>query len=315
MTVLQVPPRYEIFMKLMDDQLDHFWRASGPDKFVTDVADWRALPHNVRRRIKMCVHILAHMDIEILGNLGAIMSELPHANEMMAINMCIDVQRMMENIHTIAYDRIDRELEHDLDDGDMVHIREKVEHLSSYAGQDLPTQILAQSCAEGISFLTLFPIFYYLRKMGILPETCTINDEVLRDENIHTRIFITLYNTLTKDGTMERLPQSRAHEIIRSFVEAEDRLAMAIYGSMDPDEEEFFTVMNVPNSMTYTRIAANSVTQALGYDILYPDVADSNPFPFVNQSVMDTLVGFFDRDSAEYGIRVDHEYESDSDPE
>lgn len=299
-------------MRLMDDQLDHFWRPSGSDKFTTDITDWKSIPHNIRHRIKICIHLLAHMDIEILGNLGSITSILP-SNDTLAISMCIDSQRMMENIHTVAYDRIDRELEHPLEESDLVHIQDKVNHLSSYTDMDLSTQILAQSCAEGISFVTLFPIFYYLRKKGILPETCIINDEVLKDENLHTRMFITLYKVLSEDGSIVPLDQYRAYEIISSFVDTEDKMADIIYGGMSKEEMNFFTVMNASNSKIYTRIVANSVTRALGYDIIYPE--EQNPFPFVNQSVMDTLVGFFDRDSSEYGIRTDHHYDSDSDPE
>ncbi len=315
MSALNVPTQYQVFISMMDDQHDHFWRPSGSDKFTTDVADWAKLSDKVKWRIKMCIHLLAHMDIEVLSNLSSISDLMTDAKDALAITFCIDAQRNMENIHTIAYDRIDRELEHPLGNMDISQIKEKVDHISSFSHADLRTQIMAQALAEGVSFVTLFPIFYYLRKKGILPETCTINDEVLRDENLHTRMFITLYDVLANCGYYDRLKQDQAHEMIASFVETEDTIASYIYGDQDDEEKEFFTVMNVENNKTYTRMVANSVTKALGYDILYPDVTETNPFPFVNQSVMDTLVGFFDRDSAEYGIRTDHYYDSDSEPE
>jgi ribonucleotide reductase beta subunit family protein with ferritin-like domain len=73
--------------------------------------------------------------------------------------------------------------------------------------------------------------------------------------------------------------------------------------------------MNADNCKTYTRITANFVLKALGYEELYTVSAASNPFHFVNDSLLNTVIGFFDTDSADYGMVTDHHYESDSDPE
>ena len=316
MPALSIPARYQPFQQFLDDQLDHFWRAPNGDRFTEDRSNWREMDTGVRHRVKICIHLLAYMDIEIIDNIQIITDLVAGVDaDTRIIGICLDAQKLMEGVHTLAYDRIDRELEHELTPEDMSCIGDKVHQLGTYRDKDVSTQLVAQVCAEGISFVTLFPIFYYLRKMGILPETCTINDEVLRDENMHTKTFITMYKVFSEDKVIPTLPENEVHAIIRDFVSVEDRLAETIYGRQGDTERAFFTVMTASNSKTYTRIIANTVLKSLGYSTIYDVHGEDNPFPFVDQGLINTLVGFFDRESAEYGIRTDHYYDSDSDPD
>lgn len=308
--------KFEVFQQLLNEQRDHFWVPPGMDKFKDDTTSWWQMNPKVRYRIKLANHLLAKLEPEIVVNLdiilGDIIKKLPNSE---VISRCIRFQQAMEDIHTEAYDRIDRELTSYIRHQDLEKLRKKVQQLQKYRDSSASVSLVAQTCCEGISFVGLFPLYSYLRKDMNLPETCLTNLEVLKDENMHTKVFYTLYRILVDLGLIERLPQKEVYEIVSSFIEIEDEIAELIYGNQDEEEKRFFTVMNNDNYKTYARITANFVLKALGYEELYDVSVSDNPFHFVNDSLLDTVIGFFDTDSADYGMITDHHYISDSDPE
>jgi hypothetical protein len=112
---------------------------------------------------------------------------------------------------------------------------------------------------------------------------------------------------------LPRLTETQVHEMVEDFVRVEDMASDGVLGNMSKEESSFFLIMSAENSKIYTRIVANSILTALGYNPLYTYTSNDNPYPFVDQSFVNTLTSFFDRDNTDYGLDVDHEYEDESD--
>lgn len=332
-----VHPWCKQFEELYDKQLDHFWRKPSPDKFSKDRSDWEKMKPDIKQRIKYVVHILNRMEPEIVDNVDDISmllrKVLPRSiiEQMDPIFGMIASQTTMEFEHRRSYALIDSIL--GSEKKEVPFLDEKVRVISKWRAtsdndytnfsekdrEKLSIAILGTVFSEGLVFNTLFSFFLYLQKLGLIPTTCITNEEVRVDENLHTQFYIALYFSLTSmkgaDGNtlIPRLPQGKVHEMLMDFVRVEDMATETVLGNMSEEEKDFFLIMNVDNSKLYTRIVANSILDALGYDTIFKCDKDDNPYTFVNQSLIHTLASFFDRDSVDYGLDVDHAYEDESD--
>lgn len=315
------------FETLLNSQLDHFWKKPAADKFSKDLSDWHVLPLDVKRRVKRVLTALNRMEPEIIDNVDDISSLMKKALPdivpgMDPIFAMLAAQTTMEFEHRRSYALIDSILAlPDREKGDYPFLEKKVDVISKWRKTStdlkkaLSTAILGNVLSEGLVFNTLFSFFFYLKKDGLLPTTCVTNEEVLTDENLHTSFFITMYRIFTERGYIPRLSSQEVHEMIENFVSVDDMAADEILGNMSVRGKAFFLVMTPENSKKYTRIVANSILDALGYDRLYKVSASDNPYSFVDQSLIHSLTSFFDKDSADYGLDIDHAYEEESDPE
>ena len=327
-----VPSYAKPFEELHDAQLDHFWRPPGSSKFSKDGSQWMSLSYGVKRRLKGVVHVLTRMEPEVIENAEDIQSlckrVIPPKTliDLAIMGIMTDSFKAMEGTHIRSYGTIDSVLYLVLEDKDKeaftTFIKSKVDVISKWRSSEdntdnLPHQlsraILGNVFSEGLVFNTLFSTFSVPKKDGILETTCQTNDEVLADENIHTRGFITMYIILIELGLIPRLSQEEVYEMLADFIAVDDMCAAWLLGNMNENEKEFFLVMTEENARIYTRIVANYVLKALQYDTLYPYTKEDNPYPFIKQSLINTLGYFFDKTVVEYGLKVDHDYESDSD--
>lgn len=329
-----VPGYLKVFEELHDEQLDHFWRPPGSDRFSRDRAQWTSLPYGVRRRLKGVVNVLTRMEPEVIDNADDIQSLLKKvvpSDDFSIVHIMTDSFKSMEGIHIRSYGMIDSILSLDIPDEDLKmfesFIQMKIDAVSRWRSEgreDLPYQlaraIMGNILTEGLVFNTLFSTFSILKKDSILETTCDINSEVQFDENIHTRGFITMMQVFVTLGHIPRLPESVVHDMVNEMIDIDDKCADWLLGNMNKDESEFFLIMTRENAMTYTRIVANGILQTLGYTPLFTlketgRILDkeSNPYPFINQSLISNLGFFFDKHIVDYGLNVDYPYESDSD--
>lgn len=336
-----VPPYTKPFEELHDAQLDHFWRPPGSGRFNRDRAQWDPLPYGIKRRLKGVIHVLTQMEPEVVENAEDIQSlckkviPIDVQPDFAIMNLMTDSFKAMEGIHIRSYGTIDSILTLDLQDQDKESferfINLKVDVISKWRSStkgegsadiqyQLARAILGNIFSEGLVFNTLFSTFSVPKKDGILETTCTTNDEVLFDENIHTRGFITIFNILLDLGYIPRLDEKEVYEMVNDFIAVDDMCAEWLLGDMDQQEKDFFLVMTEENAKIYTRIVANYILRSLKYEPLYVNPLtgkhynkEDNPYPFIKQSLINTLGFFFDKHVVDYGLKVDHPYESDSD--
>lgn len=350
-----VPAWCKPFEKLHDMQLDHPWKPPGHDKFSKDRSDFYNMPYSIKKRYKGVTHLLTRMEPEIVENAEDIQSlckkVLPKdiLTDLQIMFIMIDTQKSMEGIHIRSYGAIDDVLCLDLETKDIeqfnTFIQAKVDVISKWRSipdtvdahmdgkigdmvekaslqrRALSRAIIGNVFSEGLVFNTLFSFFSIPKKEGILQTTCITNDEVLTDENIHAMSFIKIYNILTTkdnglgDVCIPRLEEKEVHKMVQDFIYVDDKTSDWLLGNMNLEEKDFFLIMTPENAKKYTRVVANCVLKALGYKPLFEYTKKDNPYPFIKQSLIHSLGFFFDKDQTEYGLAVDHPYESDSDPE
>lgn len=306
MEVYSVPVWAKVFEKLHDEQMDHFWRPPLKLKFIKDIEDWKnRIPTLAKRKIKTVLRVLTSMETEVIDGIESVSRDITIA----IIRIMLCMQEAMEGVHTRSYKVIDDALEYDGELYDDM-IQRRME-LLSWNKSDMSTseKLIHMICSEGISLNNIFPIFYLLEMKGLLQQTCTINKEVLSDENLHTKSAATIYNVLSEQGIIDRLPQEEVYDIIARYVAADDVASEALYGDDDP----FFLSMSTENSKKYTRIVANSILLSLGYNPMYEHY--ENPYKFIDQSLINTLEFFFDKDVVAYGLDAENSYQQESDDE
>lgn len=327
------------FEELHDAQLDHFWRPPSHARFTRDRSQWEPMPYSIKRRLKGVVHVLTRMEPEVVENAEDIQDlckkVLPPVvlSELAIMKIMTDSFKAMEGIHLRSYGTIDSILSLDIEENDKESfakfIQMKIDVISKWRSHpedthdikcQLARAILGNIFSEGLIFNTLFSTFSVLKKDGILETTCTTNDEVLFDENIHSRGFITMMTVLRSLGCIPHLPQDEVYLMLNDFITVDDACSEWLLGNMNKEEKEFFLVMTEENAKIYTRIVANYILRALGYDPLYLNPVNNkffnkedNPYPFITQSLINSLGFFFDKQVVDYGLKVDHPYESDSD--
>jgi ribonucleotide reductase beta subunit family protein with ferritin-like domain len=297
-----------VFEALHREQMNHFWTPPPHTKFLTDIEQWMSphlIPSNVKRTIKTILTIFTHMELEVIDNIEDVVDKM--VNERI-VSIMMTMQEAMEGIHTLSYNTIDNALRYDdIHDG----ILEARVDLLRWRNTPLtlPEALIHLTFSEGILFNNLFPIFFLLEKKGLLPQSCTINKEVLSDENLHTKSSYTLYNVLSREGIISRLPSDRVYDICEKYVAVDDMTSSILY----QDEDPFYAPMTPSNSRLYTRIVANTILRVLGYNHLYPDTP--NPYTFMDQSLLNTLEFFFDKEVVSYGLDDDNPYVEESDDE
>lgn len=304
MEVYNVPVWARVFESLHDEQMNHFWRPPLKEKFLRDISDWKSVPSGVKRKIKTVLRLLTLMEVEVIDGISCINHGLPRI-----IGIMLGMQEAMEGIHTRSYSVIDSILEYDgplLDD--MIEKRMSI-LMWNKSDMSLAEKLVHLSCSEGIAFNSLFCLFFLLEMKGLLPMTCTINKEVLSDEYLHTRSSAVLYNSLIDEGIIERLDKDKVYDIVNRYVLIDDIASESLYGDDDP----FFLNMSGSNSKIYTRIIANSVLLSLGYDRIYS--TSDNPYKFIDQSLVNTLEFFFDKDVVAYGLDAENKYDVESEDE
>lgn len=305
MQVYSVEQWAKVFEKLHDEQMDHFWRPPSKEKFMKDIGDWKKVPLSAQRKIKTVLRVLTMMETEVIDGIESVSKDI----DIRIIGIMLAMQEAMEGIHTRSYKIIDDALEYEGDLYDDM-IKRRMDLLNwNKSSLSISEKLIHMICSEGISLNNIFPIFYLLEMVGLLSNVCTINKEVLSDENLHTKSAATMYSVLSAQGIIPRLPQEKVYEIVSRYVEVDDVASEALYGDNDP----FFLSMNVESSKIYTRVVANSILQSIRYEPLYPH--NENPYKFIDQSLINTLEFFFDKDVVAYGLDAENIYEDESDDE
>ena len=334
-----IPEWCSKFDKLHDMQMDHFWRPPSNDKFDKDRKDWQKLYSRVQKRIKSVVHVLTKVESTVMDNvddIGSLIREILPSNvvdNLGIVFVTTAFQNGMEGIHLKSYGIIDNILDYgqnlwsgdcgglDMKDALQTFIQSKINIMrkwrSCQADKDtrfLSKAIIAMIYSEGLVLAPQFSMFGFIKKDGYLPQTCTVNAEVLYDEYMHLTFWITFYLTMCEQNHIPRLSNEEVYEITEDFIHIADLGSQWQYGNMDEQESMFFMELNDKNSMLYSRFMANYILKSLAYNPLYREVTN-NPFPWMDLSLLNTVTSFFDADVVEYSLKTDYPIEYESDPE
>jgi len=124
---------------------------------------------------------------------------------------------------------------------------------------------VACGCGEGIGFVSLFAIIFYLRKLGILKDFIESNEQISKDESIHR-------DEKCAEAKRSLVPEEHheAYSIIREFVEIEKLHANYLLKepviSEQTDNDSGLTLENLHK---YIEMLADQVAVLCGLDKIY----------------------------------------------
>lgn len=154
----------------------------------------------------------------------------------------------------------------------------------------LAHQILINLIMEGLFFQGSFCIIFWINhQYGKLPGLTKANEWISRDEGLHTKFGITLYNTKIN----HRLTQDQVHQIMDEAVNIEIEF-------MSEALPESLLNMNINLMSEYIKFIADKILLDLKYEKKY---FVNNPFKFMEkQSISVRMSDFFiDQNVSDYG--------------
>lgn len=272
-----------------------FWLA-GKFKFYKDLPQWNtALNDQERYYIRHILSYFAASDTIVNMNL-----EENFINEVAWIEAKVYYtwQAAMEVIHSETYDMmlktyvtdpIERRMAYNAIT-DMPSIRKKADWAFKWINRERPfaERLVAFAAVEGIFFSGSFCGIYWLKERTLMPQLTASNEEISRDEGIHTFVATYLY----RKYIVRKPTQERIFEILKEACDI---------------EKEFNTEgcpvrligMNSELMCQYIEHITNFLAGLLGYtDKPYPGV--TSPFPFMDKIGLFSIDNFFDKESTIY---------------
>ncbi|RPD49437.1 ribonucleoside-diphosphate reductase [Hymenobacter sediminis] len=268
-----------------------FWTAEEID-LGQDQKDWDNLNDGER-------HFISHVLAFFAASDGIV-------NENLAVNFMQEVQMaearcfygfqvMMENIHSETYSLLIDTYIKDAKQKDHLFnaletvpcVKKKGEWAIKWINSENFTErLIAFAAVEGIFFSGSFCSIFWLKKRGLMPGLTFSNELISRDEGLHCDFACLLY----KDHLINKLPESRVHEIIRDAVQIEqefvtDALPVNLIG------------MNAQLMSQYIEFVADRLLDALGYSKIY---GATNPFDFMEMISLQGKTNFFEKRVGEY---------------
>jgi ribonucleoside-diphosphate reductase beta chain len=268
-----------------------FWTAEEID-LSQDQKDWENLNDGER-------HFISHVLAFFAASDGIV-------NENLAVNFMQEVQMaearcfygfqvMMENIHSETYSLlIDTYIKDPKQKDYLFNALETVPAVAKKGewaikwinSENFTERLIAFAAVEGIFFSGSFCSIFWLKKRGLMPGLTFSNELISRDEGLHCDFACLLY----KDHLLNKLPESRVHEIIRDAVQIEqefvtDALPVNLIG------------MNAQLMSQYIEFVADRLLDALGYSKIY---GSTNPFDFMEMISLQGKTNFFEKRVGEY---------------
>lgn len=208
-----------------------------------------------------------------------------------------DYQVMMENVHAHTYSLLLDTIIPSQAERDMLLnaiktmpiITEISEFIFRCINSDasFADRVLRMACIEGILFTGCFCAIYWLASRGLMPGLSLSNELISRDEGLHARFALHLYNMIDPDHKLERT------EIVTIFTEAVDLSKKFIRTALPTRLPE----MNAELMTEYIQCYADNLLTLIHQEPIYNS---KNPFGFMEQINLTNRTNFFERRVSEY---------------
>lgn len=286
------PIQYPEIWAYRELALSSFWTANEID-FTIDQSDFtNVLTDNERYFLKNILAFFAFSDGIVNENLAMNFYnevQIPEARSLYAS------QIQIEDIHSQTYSlMIDTFIKDPKDKANLFNaletnpiVTKKAEWAMKWLNGDKPfnERILAFGVVEGVFFSASFAVIFWFKTRNLMPGLGMANQFISRDEALHCRTAVLLYNLLD-----QKLSQEVVHSIFKE--------AYSI-------EEEFITKslpvsligMNSEMMCDYIKFVCDYWLVEFGYTKLY---FTKNPFPFMDYIGLEIKSNFFEKRESNY---------------
>lgn len=286
------PVQHHDIWEVYTTSLESFWLPTEID-LSKDRACWETLTDDERFFISRILAFFASADGIVMENLDvnfAAEVQVPEARQVYAI------QQAIEAVHSHTYGLLlntyiqDQDTKQELFKAiqTIKSVRDKAEWAMRYMdrSKSFAVRLLAFACVEGLLFSGSFCAIYYLKKRGLMDGLCSSNEYIARDEAMHTRFAVMLFNKLK-----HRPSQQLVHELVADAVRHEQSF---ITESLPCD----LIGMNSRLMSRYIEYVADRLLKQLEYETLFNV---ENPFDWMEAISLDGKSNFFERRNTAYG--------------
>ena len=285
------PLKHQEIFDMYQEQVSNFWTAT-EISMSDDLKDWKKLNDDEKFFIKNVLAFFAGSDELVNMNLSD--NLMPKIGIKEAVSF-YRFQMAMEDIHSHAYalqlDTLFSDEEEKNRAFNAISEYPAVKKKADWAMQwsedsSLAEQLVAFILVEGLFFSGSFCSLFWLKKRNLMPGLCEYNSLIQRDESLHYKFGIHMYNNYLD----EKL--------------SDVKLKNMIIGACE-NEKEFITLslpvkligMNSELMAKYIEYTADTILVDLGLDRHYNS---EQPFSFMRGIALESKGNFFERKVVEY---------------
>jgi ribonucleoside-diphosphate reductase beta chain len=285
------PLKHQEIFDMYQEQVSNFWTAT-EISMSDDLKDWKKLNDDEKFFIKNVLAFFAGSDELVNMNLSD--NLMPKIGIKEAVSF-YRFQMAMEDIHSHAYalqlDTLFSDEEEKNRAFNAISEYPAVKKKADWAMQwnedsSLAEQLVAFILVEGLFFSGSFCSLFWLKKRNLMPGLCEYNSLIQRDESLHYKFGIHIYNNYLN----EKLSDAKLKSMIIGACE---------------NEKEFITLslpvkligMNSELMAKYIEYTADTILVDLGLDRHYNS---EQPFSFMRGIALESKGNFFERKVVEY---------------
>jgi ribonucleotide reductase beta subunit family protein with ferritin-like domain len=259
---------------------------------VQDVLDYEQMHSEEQRFLEMILAFFAQADNIVNEN---VITRLYNEVKDPSIRAFYGLQIAFENVHSETYNTILDTLVKSSSRKQglfraietIPSIRRKADFALQYidSDADFATRIASFACVEGIQFSSSFCAIFWLKNRGLLRGVTYSNELISRDEGMHCKFSVMVYNALEN-----KLTDAALHAIIDTVVQIEldfvdDALRCPLIG------------MNAALMKDYVMFVGDFVCGMFSIPPLYNR---ANPFTFMETISLQGKTNFFEKRVSEY---------------
>lgn len=269
-----------------------FWSAKEL-KMADDHAEYPTLPKRLQQLYKDCLGFFAPGDGLISKSALRFLNEAKRYSQ----QTFLIIQLAIEAVHSEAYGLaissiIDDENERKevfnmVDQLDCV--KAKAQFIKDLVDSNAPAneRLLAAACCEGIFFVTLFAIIYYLKNKNVMNTFIFLNKQVSADEQLHRDYYA---NAVRKMGCPER---SKMISIISKAVDIEiGHMRYILREPVDSREQDDLMMLTIDNISNYAKGLGDQILVLCGESPYYNVTFD---LPWMTDMSVSKKSNFYER--------------------
>lgn len=223
-----IPVKYPKLFALGKDLFKLFWDVENGTDFSQDKSDYERMPEINRDLIRLPLAFFSQADMLILDNINC---NIQNAVTVPEVKMFYAHKASNEAVHNLAYGLQIAGIFNDVEQkklSDGIRNFPIITKMSKFAAKyfepsnSMATRMLASICIESLFFEPAFAVIAGLSSNKMFPQVDKFNQWISRDEGLHVKFDVEVYNTLVAKLTVESATAiiTEASEISQEFANA-----------------------------------------------------------------------------------------------
>tara|TARA_R110001632_G_scaffold43383_6_gene110203 strand:- start:118 stop:1107 length:990 start_codon:yes stop_codon:yes gene_type:complete len=210
----------------------------------------------------------------------------------------LSMQLKIENTHAETYSKAALTIVPEAEHQEMIEMCEKLECIKAkgewikqYVDSSSSKALRYVACAvgEGVFFVSLFAIIFYMRKLNLFKNFIESNEQISKDESIHRD-----QKAMEAKRLLKKSEHDLAKQVIMSGVEIEKEHARyLLQNPIMGEQSDKDSGLTLENLFNYIEMLADQVSILCGMDLIYNSSAE---MPWMEDINLSQKTNFYERD-------------------